>query len=113
MANPTTATTPQPTKLSCTSTTATLTLEPDREYLIVHTGLDTSGSASTGNVYLTTTISESATPATPSAAENEGVSLASGQSIIIGPSLWKLAAKSSTGTVVISISPSAQFFGVS
>ena len=95
--------------VAATSTETTLTLEPDREYTIVHTGLQTDAStADSAIIYLyvvtagiTTDLSE----------EIDKYPLMVDEAVVVGPAISTLFYKTASGSPVFTVLASPPKFG--
>ena len=94
----------QPAMVVTDTTGGSTTLDPNKQYLIKHTGLDNSSTpgASTGTAYLT--VGQSGTAITANGVEGSNkYPILSGDSQIIGPGITTLGWRAAAGTPVLSV----------
>ena len=100
MPNPTSAAASTLTVVVATTSDASISLDSRSAYLVQHNGLNASGSASTGVVYL----SGSSTVTATAAEGSDKFILLSQTAILVGPGLSTLGFKTASGEVTISLS---------
>lgn len=96
-----------PTIVAVTTNNAAITLNPDRQYLLVHNGVDNAGSASTAVVYGSTV--SSLTPGPTEGANAFAIN--EGGAVVIGPGKSYLALKTASGAATVTVAPGPGFSG--